>query len=453
VLFCCTIKLVSNDRLKRYVILFWGLSVVLLVVLIATGTIARLSRMSLPSAFAAQQNLSGLESTSTPFQPGGNVTGVDNNLSLPTSTAIDGITPTPGIVVEQPFGGYATDTPPAQVRIYGVAPNSLPSDIDPLTGLRPDNPDLLDRRPIAIKITLFPRYSREWMSGLSMADVAYEYYIEDGLTRYVALFYGNNPDRVGGVRSGRYFDEHIMRMYHSYLVFANADERVENYLLDSDLLHFLVVSRPDNCPPMCRDKSIQDYNNFFFDAVYFQDWLAERGKDNSRQDLRPTLFSQLPPVPNDTATRIYTRYSSYSYNYWDYDPQTNKYLRFQETHDTLDGRSQEYAPLFDHLTNQQITADNVVMLYVQHRFANHFDEEDQVYHIDLLGSGKAYVFRDGVVYPANWWRVGMDQPLVLTDPAGNPLPLHTGQTFYEVIGDTSTSNQVGNEWYFQWKIP
>jgi hypothetical protein len=93
------------------------------------------------------------------------------------------------------------------------------------------------------------------------------------------------------------------------------------------------------------------------------------------------------------------------------------------------------------------------MLYVQHRFANHFDEEDQVYRIDLLGSGKAYVFRDGVVIPANWWRVGMDQPLVLTDPVGNPLPLHTGQTFYEVIGDTSTSNQVGDEWYFQWKIP
>ena len=69
---------------------------------------------------------------------------------------------------------------------------------------------------MVIKIANSPDYIRP-QSGLSLADVVYEYYIEWGDTRFIAVMYGNDSPMVGPVRSGRYFDEHVARMYHAFL--------------------------------------------------------------------------------------------------------------------------------------------------------------------------------------------------------------------------------------------
>jgi len=56
---------------------------------------------------------------------------------------------------------------------------------NPLTGLPVSNPSLLERRPMVIKITNAPDIIRP-QSGLTLADVVYEYYIEWGDTRFIA---------------------------------------------------------------------------------------------------------------------------------------------------------------------------------------------------------------------------------------------------------------------------
>ena len=106
----------------------------------------------------------------------------------------------------------------------------------------------MERRPLAIKIANYPRYVRP-QSGLTLADQVFEYYIEDGLTRFTAVFYGNNSEWVGPVRSGRFFDENIQRMYQSYLVFKFADKRVLDYFKTTDFADFLVVPSNGACPP------------------------------------------------------------------------------------------------------------------------------------------------------------------------------------------------------------
>ncbi len=102
------------------------------------------------------------------------------------------------------------------------------SDLDPLTGLKPDSPELLDRRPVIVKIQNLPRPREQW--GVSAADLVYEYYTEEGSTRFSAVFYGSNPDMVAPIRSARWFDMHLIRMYGANFVFGSAY---------SDLLHAL----------------------------------------------------------------------------------------------------------------------------------------------------------------------------------------------------------------------
>ena len=121
---------------------------------------------------------------------------------------------------------------------------------------------------MAIKVANYPRYIRP-QSGLTLADNIYEYYIEAGLTRFIAVFYGNDSEWVGPVRSGRYFDEHIQRMYQAYLVFKFADPREMNHFLLSDFYDFLVVPTNGSCPPfrLMESRNIEVYNNSYFNTI------------------------------------------------------------------------------------------------------------------------------------------------------------------------------------------
>jgi hypothetical protein len=105
------------------------------------------------------------------------------------------------------------------------------------------------------------------------------------------------------------------------------------------------------------------------------------------------------------------------------------------------------------VTNLPVNTDNIVALFVPHTFANQFDQEDEVYHIDMRDSGDAFVFRDGTAIPARWVRTDIDQPLALVALDGTPIFLRPGRTFYEVLGETSTYEQNGTDWRFRFVTP
>jgi len=402
--------------------------------------------------------------TATPFQPdsASNHSPYDAPTSTPTLTLTVTATATS---TPQPEKTSVTATKTVFAEISPIpSPNSYEVDgltvpvshtnINPLTGLAVNNSELLERRPIAIKITLFPRYVRP-QSGVTLADVVFEYYIEDGLTRFIAVFYGNNAEMAGPVRSGRFFDEHIARMYQAFFVFKYADPRVYDYYKDSDLKNYLVVPGNGACPPFVVGKGGRDtYNNIFLNTVKFKDCIAKRtGVDNTRPSIRSNFFSYLPPQTTVSAEKIFLQYSLDDYNYWQYLRTENRYQRYQEVDDQRKGKSASYAPLTDALTKLPVKADNIVMLLVSHRFANRNEAEDEVYHIDLYGSGQAYIFRDGRVIEAAWNRTQLDQPLLLTSALGAPIYLKPGVTFYQVIGVESESWSEGNNWYFKFDTP
>jgi hypothetical protein len=244
-------------------------------------------------------------------------------------------------------------------------------------------------------------------------------------------------------------------MYQAFLVFKYADPRVYDYLEESDFNGYLVVPGNGSCPPFFIGPPGRDtYNNIFFNTVKFKDCIAKRkGVDNVRPPLRSSFFSTSPPQSDQVASRIYTKYSSYDYNYWEYLPTKNRYLRYQEVNSLTNGQTPAYATLTDAVTSLPVQADNVVVLFVQHRFQDKFQEEDEVYHIDLYGSGKAYVFRDGVIIDAIWNRPELDQPILLTTSLGAPVYLKPGVTFYQVIGLNSETWKDGADWYFVFHTP
>ena len=119
----------------------------------------------------------------------------------------------------------ATNTPaptltPTPTRIqYG--PTGYPENVNPLTGLEVSDPTILNRRPVMVKVANFPRSGRPH-SGLSFADIVFDYYTGGGENRFLALFYSQNSPKTGPVRSGRYIDPVLVTMYQGVLTMMSA---------------------------------------------------------------------------------------------------------------------------------------------------------------------------------------------------------------------------------------
>jgi hypothetical protein len=342
-------------------------------------------------------------------------------------------------------------TPTPFISTLHFSPDTFGPGIDPLTGLPASDPSLLERRTMAIKVTNFPRSVRpQW--GLSLADNVYEYYLENLITRFIGVFYGQDASRVGPVRSGRFFDEHVVRMYKSIFVFAYADDRVIDPWTESDLKNFLVIERPDNCPPLCRIGPKGAYNTLYANTQQLTDYIRQRGTNDDRQNLTGFAFDAYTPASNLPGEKVSIYYSFVSYNQWEYDPATQRYLRFQETQDAKDGQ-ESYAPLTDSLTGEQLAADNLVVLLIPHEYYVHTATTEMV-KMNFFGSGDAYAFRDGKMYAVRWERDQASDLLQLKYPDGRYYPLKPGNTWFEVLGQTSNVMQkADHSWRFEFAIP
>ena len=124
--------------------------------------------------------------TATPFQPGD---GTDESpYYVPYASPALTSTLQPAVITPGTPLVEMNRIPTPFSSGYQGMPAFVPStNTNPLTGLTATDPSLLERRPIAVKVTLFPRYVRP-ESGLTLADIVFEYYIEAGLTRFIAVF-------------------------------------------------------------------------------------------------------------------------------------------------------------------------------------------------------------------------------------------------------------------------
>ncbi len=361
--------------------------------------------------------------------PAANATPTATEMPVPTETS----TPLP------------TDTPtPAPTPVYpleGYGPANFPPDVDPLTGQNVANPALLDRRPMVIKVQNIPRTGRpQW--GLSLADIVFEYYSEEGATRFAAIFYGKDADMVGPIRSGRFIDTDIVRGYKAVFAFGSAYQAEWDEYIESDFAGRLVLEGSNSALFRYDPNGL---NYLMAKTADLSAYATQEGMQNVRQDLNGMSFKLDAPSGGQPGSQAIVRYSSIVYNRWDYDTSTGKYLRFSDTVDDYNNDNEQYAQLTDQLTNQPIAFDNVVVLFAKHEIFSTDSSGKSIYDIYLTDSGDAYAFRDGQVYQVKWQRNPQDV-VSLTNPDGTPFAFKPGNTWFEVVGVSSTVEQTDQSW-------
>ncbi len=329
----------------------------------------------------------------------------------------------------------------------GVGPVNFPAGINPLTGLPVSDPAVLERRPVAVKINNYPRSNRpQW--GLSLADIVFEYYHNNDLPRFHAIFYSRDAELAGPIRSGRLLDVHLLHLYHSNFVFGSADARILDQLQAqryADRLVYLLDGAPCPPQPVCRFEP-NVYNYLLTSTAATREYLSlYRNLPDDRPYLDGMWFNLGLPQGGQPLERLHIRYSYGAYLYWQWDPTTGRYLRYQDAQDDVQGRGETYELLTDRLTGEAIAAENVVVLFVPHR--------DEVYQppangnpaveiidIQLEDSGPAYALRDGQLFEVRWL-VPQAGVLTLTFTDGTLYPYKPGVTWYQVVS-TKTNPRI-----------
>ena len=343
--------------------------------------------------------------------------------AIPTNTASPSITPP-----------YPTD---------GYGPVNFPVGMDPLTGQTVRDPALLQRRPMLIKVSNLPRNVRpQW--GLSLADIVFEYYAEEGTTRFAAIFYGQDASKVGPIRSGRFIDDYLVQGYKAVFAFGSAYVAERNRFNASDYAKRMVMEGPGK--PLTRyDPNGYDY--LMVNTAELGAYATKQGF-NGVQNLDGMSFKLDAAAGGQPGTQVYMHYSGAIYDRWDYDTASGSYLRFSDTANVTNiGQNEQYAQLTDRLTGQALAIDNVVILYVIHDLYS-----PGIYDILLSGSGDGVAFRDGQAYTVRWRR-NQTEVVALTLPDGSPYPFKPGNTWFEVIGLQSKVSQTGGSWQFMHAMP
>lgn len=359
----------------------------------------------------------------------------------PTETATPTVSPTP--TPEYPKDGYG--------------PQNFPDKVNPLTGEIMSSANTLAKRPLAIKVNIVPRTSTRPPWGLSRADIVFDYYQNNGYTRFHTIFYGQDTELAGPIRSARFPDHSLIRMYKSIFAYGSADPIINQRLFNSEYYDRLVLEGggdqlcpPSDQDPMCRFDP-QGYSILLGGTKEIHTYVKDQGVDDSRQNLDGMYFNLEPPDDGQDGELVTVRYSNDDFAQWEYDPSIGEYLRNQD--DAFDaGQGEEYAPLVDRNNDEQIAADNVVVLLMEHSFYR--QPPNEIIEILMLGSGTAYAFRDGEVYEVRWSIPAQDSVLYLTYEDGTPFPYKPGNTWYQVIGVSSniTTPESGS-WRFEFITP
>lgn len=220
-------------------------------------------------------------------------------------------------------------------------------------------------------------------SGLDKADRVYEILAEGGITRYLAIFHSQTVDKIGPVRSARYYFAYIAKGHD--FPFAHAGGNTDALALIPQL-------------------KIKDLDEIYNSSAYFWRWKDRKMPHNLYTSTEKLLqgaqaknFELLPLKPlKQGEVSESSKVDLIDITYSD-DP---KYL-YVVTYEWDGSRYKRYINGTPHKTlkGKTIYTENIIVMEAKTKEVVKDELESE---IELIGQGKALFFTNGQVYEGNW---------------------------------------------------
>ncbi|MGM0602331.1 MAG: DUF3048 domain-containing protein [Bacillota bacterium] len=252
-------------------------------------------------------------------------------------------------------------------------------------------------------------------SGLESAEIVYEFMLEGGITRFLAVFWPEIPDKIGPIRSARPFLIEVAKSYDSLFLHAGASPDGFQKLSDSGVLHLDQIYQSQY---FWRSSKRIAPHNLYSGKPPLQDFLAELDQIEY-PDRFKFLTASIISDPQLAEEIVIDYWGDYNVNYR-YNQEANIYHRFLYDFDTPHRVE----------NGRQLSARNIIVQFVDTEIK---DEAGRL-EVNLKNGGKALLFRDGIVISGKWKKNG-DSWIDYYDENGNEFEVNPGQTWVQVVPD------------------
>ncbi len=305
------------------------------------------------------------------------------------------------------------------------------------------------RRPLGIMIENSTEARPQ--SGLRSADVVFEVVAEGGITRFLSVFYCQDAEIVGPVRSARVYFLDFLGGFGNYPLYAHvggantpgpADALGQIEEMDwagyNDLNQFSVGFPVfwrdyDRLPGVAVEHTMYSSTALLWETGS-QRGLAATDKEGVMwsDEFTPWVFKddqerQKRPKEQSVTFGFWEKGPAFNVR-WTYNQQTNKYMRENggEKH-------------IDKVTGKQLYTKNIAIVFMDESDAQDGYDKGQHLLYDSLGSGKAMLIHDGIATSATWKKKDRFTQIRLYDESGQELAFTRGSIWFEVL---PTGNQV-----------
>ncbi|MCX7621715.1 MAG: DUF3048 domain-containing protein [Acidimicrobiales bacterium] len=307
-------------------------------------------------------------------------------------------------------------TPPPDAPKICTPPPEGTGPAGPLTGRPVERPGYENRPALVVKIDNLD-YAARPQGGLSRADVVYEERVEGLITRFAAVFHGNDATYVGPIRSGRSTDVAIVGpLNYPLFAFSGANGAFLDLLRSSRLVDIGADARPG---AYYRSGGQAPHNLFSSTNV-----LYNQGKSGPPPPLWPFRGEDEPPPAG--GRRAYGA----SFNFgggntavlYTWDAAKKGWARTQNGSPHIDT---DYC---------QVTPQNVIIQLVDYvdsgvpdGYGNPIPEARQI------GEGNGWVLTGGYAIPVRWRKSRIEEPTQFLGPDDQPVALAPGRTWVELV--------------------
>ncbi len=294
-----------------------------------------------------------------------------------------------------------------------------PGPISPINGMPIDDPALLDRRALLIKIDNHPDARPQ--TGLDTADAVIELTVE-GITRLAGVFHTGDAEVVGPVRSMRPTDGQLARLFDAPLIASGGQDWVVSEIRATGTEIIGEVGRPQTF----RSSSRRAPHNLYGNTLAYRDLADARGYDNDPPDPIWT-FGPLPTTstPASVVDLPFTPSARVTWTWED-----DRYTK------TTNGAVHRWVTASG--DSEQMWAEVLVVLEMTTFTRQPPPGGGPAKAVVSVGEGAAYVFAGGKVATGTWERSTIDDPMTLRTDDGKELTVPPGKLWIGLFDSDRT---------------
>lgn len=277
-----------------------------------------------------------------------------------------------------------------------------------------------EETPVNVSIMVENNLESWPLSGLDHASIVYEALAEGRIPRFLAILpYGENVEKIGPVRSARTYYLELQKAFDAIYMHVGGSPDGLKKIKEFGVRDF---DQFFNSQYFWRDTVRNAPHNVYTSAKLLTDLITEKQLD-ATEPFKGWIFKDAKKFTDEEKQNLNVKDIVVSYTTGAYQAKyvfnadRNQYQRYQ---------AKEKLKMLD---GSEIYTDNVIIEEHNHTVYDVIGRRN----IDIIGEGKAWIFRDGEAIQATWKKPTREELTRYYDSTGKEIELNRGKTWINIV--------------------